>query len=454
MTNTSAANGAAAPGRQRLILWLACSAVFFEAFDVSIVNLALPVISEDLHITVAAAQWIQTLYLLSFGGCLLLGGRLADYAGSKRIYQLGMLLFGGASALALISHHIVLLLLARTAQGIGASLAIPGAISLLSRHFAEGRPRSTAMGIFGAFAAVGFAGGLALGGMIASFLDWHWIFGINVPIILPVLAAGYYLIPNEKINTSAFPNPLTACWMTATLLLCCYGIHELNTLRWRSLPLLLTACLSVVLLLRYDRKQINPFFPQPLFSPGIGSRAMGASLVLGVSFLSFIFLCTLGLFDVMGWNVRSIGLLMFPYSIGSALVSKFILPRLLAKLHLSQVALLAMACLVAGLLMLVTGIESRQLIWFLIALLLVNSICISIAYPSLTALSLTDIPPERQGVAAGLQSATYSMGSSIGLSLTGLCMGSATTAAAADISFTCMVIAAVCAVAPVLLAKK
>src|SRR3954470_14314614 len=88
--------------RQRIILWLACSAVFFEAFDVSIVNLALPVISEDLHISIATAQWVQTLYLLSFGGFLLLGGRLADYAGSRRIYLLGMLLFGSASALALI----------------------------------------------------------------------------------------------------------------------------------------------------------------------------------------------------------------------------------------------------------------------------------------------------------------------------------------------------------------
>ncbi len=447
-------NAQATP-KQRVILWLACSAVFFEAFDVSIVNLALPVISGDLHISIATAQWVQTLYLLSFGGFLLLGGRLADYAGSKRIYLLGMLLFGSASALALISHHIAFLLPARTAQGIGAAFAIPGAISLLSRHFTEGRPRQTAMGIFGAFAAIGFASGLALGGMIASFYDWRWIFGINVPIILPVVIAAWYLIPGEKLNHAAFPDPLTACWMTATLLVCCYSIHEMNTLRWLALPVFLAACLSGVLLLRYDRRQRNPFFPRPVFPPGMGGRAVGASLILGACFLSFIFLSTLALFEVMHWNVRSIGLLMFPYSIGSALVSKFILPRLFARLDVSEVALLAMVCLVAGLLLLVAGIESRQLIWFLIALLLVNSVCISIAYPALTVLSLNNVPSERQGVAAGMQSATYSMGSSVGLSLVGFCLsldGTATTGA--QISFTSLVVMAICAAAPILLARK
>ncbi len=441
--------------RQRLILWLACSAVFFEAFDVSIVNLALPVIVEDLHISIATAQWVQTLYLLSFGGLLLLGGRLSDYAGSKRIFLLGMLTFGGASALAFFSHHVILLLIARAVQGVGAALAIPGGISLLGRHFAEGRPRQTAMGIFGAFAAVGFAGGLALGGMIASFYDWHWIFGVNVPVILPVLATGYYLIPDEKMNDATSLGPLTACWLTVTLLLGCYCIHELNTLGWLALPLLVTTCVSGAALLRYDRKQTHSFFPARIFSSPAGYRALGASLILGVSFLSFIFLCTLSLFEVMRWGVQSIGLLMFPYSIASALISKFFLPWLFARMKVSDVALVAMVCLIAGLLLLIAGVEARQMVWFLVALFLVNSVSISIAYPSLTILSLTDVPSARQGIAAGLQSATYSMGSSIGLSLVGFCLQSSTLqATASQISLTCMVIVVICCIAPVLLSRR
>src|SRR3981081_3611746 len=124
--------------QQRILLWLACSAIFFEAFDVSIVNLALPLIAKDLHISLAKAQWMQTVYLLSFGGFLLLGGHLCDHAGSKRIFLAGMLIFGGASALAFFSHHFLLLLPARALQGIGAALAMPAGISLLSRHFPAG----------------------------------------------------------------------------------------------------------------------------------------------------------------------------------------------------------------------------------------------------------------------------------------------------------------------------
>ncbi|HVU57959.1 MAG TPA: MFS transporter [Puia sp.] len=441
-------------GRQRAILWLACSAVFFEAFDVSIINLALPLIADDMHISIAHAQWVQTLYLLSFGGFLLLGGRLCDYAGSKRIYLLGMLIFAGASALAFFSYDLAPLLAARTAQGIGAALAIPGAISLLGRHFEEGRPRQTAMGIFGAFAAVGFAGGLALGGMIATFYNWHWVFGINIPVILPVLFISYFLIPHQKMDTKTPLSPLTACWLTATLLLGCYSIHELPALGWKGIPLLTLSIVSGLVLLRWDRRQTHPFFGTRSFSSTAGVRAIGASLILGASFLSFVFLSTLGLFEVMRWDTRSIGLLLFPYSIGSALISKFILPWLFARMRVSQVALLALTCMVVGLLLLLAGIEGRQLIWFLVALFLVNSFCISIAYPSLTILALTDVPSARQGIAAGLQSATYSIGSSVGLSLVGLCLQtSGIEISPAQISLTCMVIALLCAAGPLLLAR-
>jgi predicted MFS family arabinose efflux permease len=288
--------------------------------------------------------------------------------------------------------------------------------------------------------------------MIASFFNWHWIFGINVPVILPVLAASYFFIPGEKMNRAFRVNPLAACWLTASLLLCCFGIHELTTLGWAALSLLAAGVISGIILLRWDGHQPHPFFGGRIFSPLSGYWALGASFVLGASFLSFVFLCTLALFEVMHWDVRSIGLLLFPYSIGSAFVSKFFLPWLFARMRVSRAALLALTCLVGGLLLLLAGIEARQLAYFLVALFLVNSVCISIAYPALTILTLTDVPPARQGIAAGLQSATYSIGSSVGLSLVGLCLQSPGPSVTA-LSLTCMVITALCAIAPVLLAK-
>lgn len=433
--------------QQRILLWLACSAIFFEAFDVSIVNLAIPVIAADLRISLAATQWVQTVYLLSFGGFLLLGGRLCDYAGSKRIFMAGMFLFGTASAIALVSHHISLLLLARAAQGIGAALAMPGGISLLARHFEEGPQRQTAIGIFGAFAAVGFAGGLALGGLIASFFNWHWIFGVNVPVIAGVLIAGYYCIPEESIKKTAPLNWLTAVWLTTTLLLFCYSIHELTSLGWGVIPCLFIALVSGAALRRYDRRQELPFFPDDLFvtttvplgkQAGTSSavpasprallltpfRTLAASFLLGACFLSFVFLCTLSLYEEMHWDIRSTGLLLFPYSIGSALVSKFLLPWLFRRMKVVQVGRLAMLNLLVGVLLLMAGISTHQLAWFLVALFLVNSVSIAIGYPAFTILSLSGVPAVRQGIAAGLQSATYSVGTGMGLSVIGLCLQS------------------------------
>jgi MFS family permease len=465
--------------QQRILLWLACSAIFFEAFDVSIVNLALPLIATDLHIPLATTQWVQTVYLLSFGGFLLLGGRLCDYAGSKSIFLTGMLIFGGASALAFFSHHILSLLPARAAQGIGAALAMPAGISLLSRHFPEGKSQQAAFAIFGAFAAVGFAGGLALGGMIASFFNWHWIFGINVPVIGLVLVTGYSYIPSpgkggpegkgskkesrsnwgpEPGEPSEARSPLngwTAFWLTATLLLFCYCIHESVDLGWKVLPLLLAAGISGVLLRRFDRRKAHPFFGAGVYSSPAAYRALGAFSLLGASFLPFVFLATLSLYDTMGWDILSTGLLLFPYSIGSALVSGFLLPLLFRRLGVLRVGLLAMGCLLAGDGLLAAGIYTHRLVFYLVALLLVNSVCIAIGYPAFTLLSLSGVRPAKQGIAAGLQSSLYTVGTGIGLSLTGLCLRSISHGAAGiPLLAGCGVVGLLCGAALWLLISK
>jgi len=413
--------------QQRILLWLACSAIFFEAFDVSIVNLALPLIATDLHIPPASAQWIQTVYLLSFGGFLLLGGRLCDYAGSRFIFLMGMLIFGGASALAWFSHHLWLLLPARAGQGIGAALAMPAGISLLSRYFKEGEPQRAAFGIFGAFAAIGFAGGLALGGVIASLTNWHWIFGINVPVIGLVVGTGYFFIPRETVAIRQPLNGWMAGWLTITLLLFCYCIHESAQLGWKVLPLLLAAVLSGLLMRSFDRQQDRPFFGRGVYpSPASNRtyRALGAFTLLGASFLPFVFICTLSLYETMGWDILSTGMLLFPYSIASALVSRYLLPRLFQRLKVVQVGFLAMGCLLLGDGLLVAGIYTHLLVFYLGALLLVNSIGIAIGYPAFTLLALAGVQPDKQGIAAGLQSSLNTIGTGIGISLTGLCLQS------------------------------
>lgn len=407
---------------QRILLWLACSAIFFEAFDVSIVNLALPVLARDLGVSLVSVQWVQTIYLLSFGGFLLLGGRLCDHAGSRRIFLAGMLLFGGASALGAVSHQLWWLLPARAGQGIGAALAMPAGISLLSGHFSVGRQQQAAFGIFGAFAAVGFAGGLALGGLITSCLNWHWIFGINIPLIGGVVIAGYCFIPRDKPAADMPPDVRMAIWLTATLLLLSYGVHESASLGWMAIPCLLASALSGAALRRVDRRQDRPFFGKNIYIDRNNYRALAAFALLGAGFLPFVFICALSLQTLLKWDILHTGLLLFPYSIGSALVSRYILPRLYRRLGVLRVGILSIGCLLAGDLLLALGIGSHGLVCWLGALLLVNTFCIAIGYPAFTVLSLAGVAVDKQGIAAGLQSTLYTVGSGLGLSLTGLCL--------------------------------
>ena len=460
---------------QRILLWLACSAIFFEAFDVSIVNLALPVIAADLHIALATAQWVQTIYLLTFGGFLLLGGRLCDHYGSALIFIAGMSLFGCASALGYFSRDIALLLPARAGQGIGAALAMPAGISLLSRYF-TGEQQQGAFGIFGAFAAVGFAGGLAIGGMIATLLDWHWIFGVNVPVIAAVVVVAWRYIPRgprpgpgvagvdaagdaRPARTDATdagdarPNGWIAAWLTATVLVLSGAVHEAARLGWVTLPCVAGALVSGVCLLRVDRKLRRPFFGAGVYRSREAYRGLAAFSLLGAGFLPFVFTCTLSLGVCLGQGILSTGLWLFPYSIGSALVSKFLLPRLYRRMQPRQVGLLAMILLLAGDVLLAGGIVSRQAGWFLGALLLVNSLSIAIGYPAFTVLSLAGVAPEKQGVAAGIQSTLYTVASGLGLSFISLSLDALGSGRIALLTC-CGIVGVLCISALVILASK
>ena|GEM_PF-450372 len=431
--------------RQRILLWLACSAIFFEAFDVSIVNLSLPLMASGLDTPLATAQWVQTLYLLSFGGFLLLGGRLCDYAGSRLVFLAGMGLFGAASALGYFSQHFWTLLPARASQGIGAALAMPAGISLLSRYFPAGERQQAAFGIFGAFAAVGFASGLALGGMIATLFDWHWIFGINVPVIAVVLWAGGRWIPREVNRSGSAPNGWMAAWLTVTLVVFSYAIHEAAGLRWLVLPVLGLAMGSATLLFHADRLKTRPFFGTGVYPDREAYRGLGGFILLGAAFLPFVFTCTLSLYTLLHKSILATGVLLFPYSIGSALVSKYLLPLLFRRFDPRGVGILSISLLLAGDLLLMAGIASHWEGWWLAALLLVNSISIAIGYPAFTVLSLKGVPLERQGIAAGIQSTVNTVGSGLGVSLIGLCLSAGATEPALFTS--CVIIGVLCVLA-------
>lgn len=404
---------------KQVILLLACSAIFFESFDVSIVNLSLQSISSSIHVTLASTQWVQTVYLVSFGSFLLLGGRMCDHWGSKIIFLIGMFLFGISSLAASTCDGLGQLLFIRGIQGIGASLSMPAAIAIISLVFEEGTERNKAFGIFGAFAAIGFALALSLGGIITTYFDWHWIFSSTAPILFLVLLLGMKYLPavvkdqDKKFNFSA------SILLVFSLLILCYGVHSISIRSFSWIVYILTGLSGAFVMLYYDRKSKNPFFDRAAISR-INIRGQLSGFILGASFLGFVFIATLVLSDIFGMSNSNVGFLLLPFSILSALVSKVILPVLFRQFDVKGVVLISMFSLFAGTLILLIAATWKLYYLVLLALFLVNSCCIAIGYPSITILSLRGIKPEAQGMAAGIQSSLYTIGSSIGISFVSL----------------------------------
>ncbi|MBY0481909.1 MAG: MFS transporter [Chitinophagaceae bacterium] len=406
--------------KKPLVLLVACSAIFFESLDVSIVNLSLQSISHSIHIRLATTQWIQTVYLIAFGSLLLLGGRLCDYWGNKIIFIFGLAIFGLASLSAAVCGNLFFLLLIRASQGFGAAMAMPAAISILSSTFDEGLERNKAFGIFGASAAIGFALGLALGGIITTYFNWHWIFSMSFPIILLVILISIRVLPNTSKQAESSFNFLSTVLLTLSLILLCYGIHNLAISGWYNLCFILLGILGLIIMLKYDRKNPNPFFINAAFKNTISMQGQLSSFILGTCFLSFVFVSTLLLANNFGFSSTSIGFTLLPFSLLSALVSKYILPVLFKRFGEKTVVVIAMSSLFVGaILLMVVAIENIFSV-LLIAIFLVNSFCIAIGFPAITILALTGINLKNQGTAAGLQSSLYTIGSSIGISFIGL----------------------------------
>src|SRR6266700_314036 len=208
---------------------LVSMAVFLDTVDVSIINVALPNLQRDLQLTTTELQWVQGAYVLTNAGLQLLGGRAADLLGRRRIFLMGITLFGLSSLSGGLAHSGWLLILARGTQGIGAALMFPAAVSIITTTFAEGPERSKALGIFTATAGAGFSLVLVVGGLLTSFISWHWVFFVNVPIVVLIVVLGFLIVPEGRSAFGTRSYDLAgAVTVTAGLLLLVYTITQAN----------------------------------------------------------------------------------------------------------------------------------------------------------------------------------------------------------------------------------
>ncbi len=407
-----------------LVIVVVSMAVFLDTVDVSIVNVALPVLQRDLQLITTQLQWVPGIYGLTYAGFMLLGGRAADLLGRRRIFLLGATLFGLASLTAGLASIGWLLILARGVQGIGAALTMPAATSILTTTFSEGKERNKALGIFSATAGAGFTCGLVFGGLLTNFINWHWIFLINAPFVLLILLLSRVVVPEGRPAMENAPSYDLAGAVTGTAGLLLLVSTMTQTQESGATPLLTTGllCLAILLLALFlviEWHAKAPLMPLRIFRSRNLSVACVVSFALLGSFFGFLFICTLYLQEVLRFSSLQASLALLPASIASILTSQFVAPWLMNRFGLKATVSLGMFCLLSGIILFLrTGATSDYVEIVLPSTLLTQALGMALCIPSLPIAAVTGIEQTEQGLAAGLQGTSLQAGGGIFVALT------------------------------------
>ena len=350
------ANSASVDGRRWLALAVIVAAQFMVVLDVAIVNVALPSIKTDLHFSQESLQWVITAYSIFFGGVLLLGGRLADLLGRRRLFIAGLAIFTVFSLLDGLAWSEGSLIVFRSLQGLGAALLSPAALSILTTTFREGRERNLALGIWGAASGSGGAAGVLLGGALTSGLSWSWIFFINVPVGAVVIGVTPWLLRESRADLKHRHFDFAgAASITGGLMLLVYGLTHASQHGWGTWETIVLLGVSAALIASFFAIELRskaPLLPLRIFRLRTLTASNIAGLLMGSAIFSQFFLLTLYMQQVLHYSALKTGvayigltLTIIAFSaVGQALVTRFgVRPVLSAGLGLSTVALVLFA---------------------------------------------------------------------------------------------------------------
>jgi EmrB/QacA subfamily drug resistance transporter len=414
------ATGSLATSRGRLTLALLCAVAFLDFVDASIINIALPAIRHDLHMSVQNLQWVPSGYLLTYGGFMLLGGRAADLLGRRRVLVAGTLLFGASALAGGLAPNSGTVIGSRLAQGIGAAMMLPAALSILTTTFTDGPERYKALGAWGGMAGLGSAAGVLLGGLLTQGPGWRWVFLVKPPLCAIVLAGAFILIPDdrrrERLVNFDIPGALLA---TAGALLLVYALVRAPAVGWGSARTIGALAFSAVLLAAFvvnEQRSGNPLLPLSIFRVK-GLAAADITQLIGIAgmFAVFFFL-TLYLQGILGYSPIRTGLAYLPVTAGVGL-SASITPKLLGRVGARPV-------LVAGTLVAGGGVYwlSRvpvhgSYLTGLLPGLVIMSVGLGAEFVAATTAANAGVPPRLAGLAAALFNASQWIGGALGLAI-------------------------------------
>jgi EmrB/QacA subfamily drug resistance transporter len=405
---------------KNLALMLLAMTQFVVVIDASIVNVALPSIGAHLHFSRADLSWVVNAYTLTFGGFLLLGGRLADLLGRRRMFMIGLVVFSLASLAGGLAQSEAWLLAARAVQGLGAAIVSPAALSIITTTFAEGAERNRALGIWGAVAGAGGAAGVLLGGILTSGLSWRWVLFVNVPIGIAAATFAPRLLLESKSEdgTEGFDVP-GAVTVTAGLALLVYTVVDAVNVGWGSTGTLLRLAGSALLLMAFvaiERRQRHPLVPFSIFRQRTLRGADIVGLLIGMSLFSMFFFISLYLQDVLGFSAIRTGLSYLPLAIG-IIISAGLGSQLVTRIGFKPV-------LIAGLLLI-----AGALLWFsqvppggsfaadVFGPSLLAAFGLGFSFVSVTIGAVTGTKPHEAGLASGLINTAQQVGGALGLAI-------------------------------------
>ncbi|KYG56818.1 MFS transporter [Streptomyces sp. WAC04657] len=401
-----------------MALFVIASCQLMVVLDITIVNIALPHIQSALDFSTTSLAWVVNAYTLTFGGLLLLGGRFGDILGRRRVFMFGVLLFGLASLLCGLAQSEWQLLAARALQGVGGAIASPTALSLITTTFDEGPERNRAFGVFAAVSAGGSAIGLVAGGMLVQWLDWRWIFFVNVPIALLIA----FLTPRHVKESEPRPGhfDLTgALTSTIGMVALVYGFIRAADKGWSDPYTIGSFVAAVVFLAAFilvERRSQQPITPLRMFADRNRSGTYAMMLCLAAAIFGMFFFLTLFVQQVLGFSPLRAGLAFLPVSaiiaVGAGLTSN-LLPRYGPKPFMVTGSVLA----AAGLSWLtLTDVHSTYL-GSILGPILVFGMGMGLIFVSLTIMALSNVEPRDSGAASGLLNAMQQVGGSLGLSI-------------------------------------
>ena len=409
------------PRAKNLALILLAMTQFVVVIDAAIVNVALPSIGTHLHFSRDDLSWVVNAYTLTFGGFLLLGGRLADLLGRRRMFMGGLVLFSLASFAGGLAQSEPWLITARAVQGLGAAIVSPAALSIITNTFAEGAERNRALGIWGAVAGAGGAAGVLLGGILTSGLSWRWVLFVNVPIgITAALLAPRFLAESraeDGAKTFDFPGAVT---VTAGLSLLVYAVVDAVNAGWGSTATILRLAGAAALLVAFvliELRTRDPLMPFSIFRLRTLRGANIVGLLIGMSLFSMFFFISLYLQDVLGYSPIKTGISYLPLAVG-IIVSAGVASQLVTRFGFKPPLIAGLLLIAAGLLWFAQVPGTGGSYWAdILGPSLLAAVGLGFSFVPVTIAAVSGIKPHEAGLASGLINTSQQVGGALGLAI-------------------------------------